>query len=218
MDYASPTLLVISGPNGAGKSTFIQSLLPEAFNNITAFDRDKTRMAFEEQLRQQGTPVKEITPKATRMMESVLEEDMNDAITAKKHFVLETPLSHPDYWQYIDRFEKNGYQIQLNYLCLDNVRSCKFRVEQRVREGGHHVDARTIKGVYETNLQYINDYLSTFRIVELYDGMITPTILVKMEDGQITLAKDNAIKKQWIKTGLPVIAHKVVQFLKTEKH
>jgi predicted ABC-type ATPase len=36
---------------------------------------------------------------------------MDVAIKAKNHFVLETPLSHPDYWKYIDRFENNGYQV-----------------------------------------------------------------------------------------------------------
>lgn len=217
MDYSKPTLLVISGPNGAGKSTFIASLLPEAFEGITSFDRDKARMMFEKELQAEALPPDELTVRATRLMEASLETAMDKAIASKDHFVLETPLSHPDYWKYIDRFERNDYQVQLNYLCLDNVKACKFRVEQRVREGGHHVDARTIKGVYEMNLRHINDYKDTFRVIELYDGMIAPALLVKLEDGQTTLAKEQALKKQWIKTGLPAIAAKLGPFLEAQQ-
>lgn len=217
MDYSKPTLLVVSGPNGAGKSTYINSLLPEAFEGIISFDRDKTRMSFEQEIRSDPLSADELTAKATLLMEARLEKAMDSAIAAKAHFVLETPLSHPDYWKYIDRFERNGYQVQLNYLCLDNIRACKFRVEQRVSEGGHHVDARTIKGVYEMNLRYINDYKGTFKVIELYDGMIAPAILVKLEDNQVILAKEQALKKQWIKVGLPAIAADVVLFLELQK-
>ena len=151
------------------------------------------------------------------MMEVSLEAEMNKAIAAKSHFVLETPLSHPDYWRYIDRFERNGYQVQLNYLCLDNIRSCKFRVEQRVREGGHHVDARTIKGVYEMNLQHIDNYQGTFKLIELYDGTIEPDLLIKIEDNQVILAKEQALKKQWIKNGLPSVTAKLIPFLEMQQ-
>jgi predicted ABC-type ATPase len=217
MDYSKPTLLVISGPNGAGKSTFIASLLPGAFEGIISFDRDKTRTAFEQDLGPENLSSNELAAKATRMMEANLEMAMDEAIATKSHFVLETPLSHPDYWKYIDRFERKGYQVQLNYLCLDNIRACKFRVEQRVREGGHHVDARTIKGVYEMNLQHINDYRETFNIIELYDGMIAPTLIAKIEDNQVILAKEQALKKQWIKNGLPAIAAKLVPFFELQQ-
>jgi predicted ABC-type ATPase len=111
------------------------------------------------------------------MMELKLLIEMKKAITLKDHFVLETLLSHPDYWGYMDLFEKNGYQIQLNYLCLDKVRDCVARVEQRVIEGGHYVEPSTIKGVYEKKLEYINAYKDTFGVIELYDGMAMPTLL-----------------------------------------
>ncbi|MDR3695310.1 zeta toxin family protein [Mucilaginibacter sp.] len=217
MDYSKPTLLVISGPNGAGKSTYIASLLPAAFEGIISFDRDKTRTIFEQEFQSERFSPDELTAKATRMMEARLEVAMDNTIAVKSHFVLETPLSHPDYWKYIDRFERNGYQVQLNYLCLDNIRACKFRVDQRVREGGHHVDARTIKGVYEINLQHINNYQSTFRLIELYDGTIEPTLLVKIEENQVILAKEQALKKQWIKNGLPAIAAKLILFLELQQ-
>jgi predicted ABC-type ATPase len=216
MDYSKPTLLVISGPNGAGKSTHIQTMLPLAFEGIFSFDRDNIRTIFEKQLRASGTPEKEITPKATRMMEERLIEEMKSAIKEKKHFVLETPLSHPDYWRYIDLFDNNAYQIQLNYLGLDKINDCIARVSQRVLEGGHHVEPSTIKGVYQKNLEYINEYISTFKVVELYDGMKVPTLLVRLEDNLVNMAVTSALKKNWIKTRLPVITDKINLYLKSK--
>ena len=95
---------------------------------IVSFDRDKTRAAFERQLRADGISEAEVAGKALRLMGTQLEYEMEAAIRDNRHFVLETPLSHPDYWKYIDRFERRGYQIQLNYLCLDKVKDCKLRV------------------------------------------------------------------------------------------
>jgi predicted ABC-type ATPase len=217
MDYSKPTLLVISGPNGAGKSTYIQALLPVAFEGITSFDRDKARAGLERRFLAEGVAAGEVAAKAMRMMEALLELEMDRAIENGKHFVLETPLSHPDYWRYIDRFERGKYQIQLNYLCLDNVKSCKFRVEQRVKEGGHYVDARTIKGVYEMNLVHINNFKNTFKVIELYNGMDSPTLLVRIEDDQILFAQENSLRKHWIKSGLPSIKEKLIIFFQSQR-
>lgn len=217
MDYSKPTLLVISGPNGAGKSTHIQSMLPEVFTGIRSFDRDQARSEFEAELNAEQFPKASIARRATEMMEAKLVAEMKRAIAKKEHFVLETPLSHGDYWRYLDLFENNGYNIQLNYLCLDKVSDCVARVGQRVLEGGHYVAPDTIKGVYEKNLAHINDYRRTFKIIELYDGMKIPTLLAHLEDDQVDIATDEALKKKWLKNGLPDIASKITVFKNSQK-
>lgn len=217
MDYSKPTLLVISGPNGAGKSTHIQTMLPNEFNGIWSFDRDLTRMQFENQLINEGAEASDITRVATNRMEELLVKEMRLAIQNKQHFVLETPLSHPDYWKYLDLFEKNGYQIQLNYLCLDKISDCIARVGQRVLEGGHYVDPDTIKGVYEKNLEHINDFNNTFLVIELYDGMKVPVLLAKLEKSQVLWADKVSLKKNWLKKGMPEIAKKVQDFISSQK-
>ncbi|HMG08698.1 MAG TPA: zeta toxin family protein, partial [Mucilaginibacter sp.] len=216
-DYSKPTLLVISGPNGAGKSTHIQSMLPDAFAGIWSFDRDQARSGFEAELTVQQFPSALITKRATEMMEERLVGEMKKAVANKSHFVLETPLSHGDYWKYLDLFEANGYQIQLNYLCLDKVSDCVARVGQRVLEGGHYVAPDTIKGVYQKNLQHINEFRATFRMIELYDGMKRPALLARIVDNEITMAADLSLKKTWLKHGLPDIAAKINVFKATQK-
>lgn len=213
MDYSKPTLIVISGPNGAGKSTHIESMLPGLFEGVPAFDRDLTRSSFEKQLKKEDLSVEQIVSRSAQMMEGFLISKMDEAIKANQPFVLETPLSHPDYWKYIDRFENKGYQIQLNYLCLDKVKDCEMRVKQRVKEGGHAVDARTIKGVYEKNLEHINNYKSTFKVICLYDGRGRPNCLVKIEDNKVVMALESSLKKNWIKYGLPSIYEMVSRYL-----
>jgi len=197
-----------------GKSTHIQTMLPDAFGSIVSFDRDNTRLGFEKQIEGRGNiPEEEVFGRATRMMEDRLIYEMKEAISQKKHFVLETPLSHPDYWVYIDLFEQGGYQIQLNYLCLDKVSNCIARVAQRVLEGGHYVAPNTIKGVYDKNLEHINNNIKTFKLIELYDGMIVPTLLVTINDGKVTYADEDALKKRWIKSGLTVLYPNIKAYL-----
>lgn len=216
MDYSKPTLIVISGPNGAGKSTHIESMLPDLFEGVRPFDRDLTRANFERELKKENLSTEQLTIRSAEMMENFLISKMDEAIKANQHFVLETPLSHPDYWKYIDRFDNKGYQIQLNYLCLDKVKDCEMRVKQRVKEGGHAVDARTIKGVYEKNLEHINNYKDTFKVICLYDGASRPKILVKLEDNQIVMALESSLKKNWIKNGLPSIYEMISGYLLTQ--
>lgn len=196
MDYEQPTLLVISGPNGAGKSTHIQNMLPAPLSGILSFNRDLKKTEFEQSLGLKRVPEELIPKKALEMMEEKLMGEMNRAIDKKEHFVLETPLSHPDFWRYIDQFSNRGYQVELYHLCLDNYSDCLDRVRHRVMNGGHDVDPRTMKGVYEQNLHYINDYYrDTFKSVELYDGMKVPQLLVKMENDNILYVRENSLKK-----------------------
>lgn len=217
MDYTKPTLLVISGPNGAGKSTHIQTMLSSDFRGIVSFDRDTVRLGFEKILIEQGVKSSAVLPKATAMMEEELLIRMKQAISKKEHFVLETPLSHPDYWKYIDLFDNAGYLLQLNYLCLDKITDCIARVGQRVMEGGHNVDPQTIKGVYETNLKHINEYSDIFKVIELYDGMTIPTLLARFEDKLVTYGVKQALKKRWIKQGLPNLAKDIKLYLENNK-
>jgi len=215
MDYNIPTLFVVSGPNGAGKSTYIKPLLPPELKDYKPFDRDKTRSNIEHELFGASTGLTADQKRQSQGdMENVLKTEMIKAATDKKHFVLETPLSHPDYWQYIDFFTNKGYQVQLSYMCLDSVKDCKLRVAKRVREGGHDVDVHTIKGVYEMNLKYINEYRDTFKQISLYDGMKKPELIARIENGNVLVVETLFSKKNWIKQGLPDINNELVKFQK----
>lgn len=217
MEYVKPTLVIISGPNGAGKSTHIQDMLPSELENINSFDRDLKRTEFEKSLGFEGIPDQLIPERAVALMESGLTEAMDKAIGQQAHFVLETPLSHPDYWRYIDRFTDQGYQVELFLLYLDSFSDSLDRVRQRVMMGGHQIDPKTMKGVYEKNLEYINDYRDTFVSIGLYDGMKLPKLLARIENDTVIYINENPLKKNWIKRGLPALAKKILDFQMSKK-
>jgi hypothetical protein len=78
-----------------------------------------------------------------------------------------------------------------------------------VLEGGHLVRPDNIKGVYNDNLMHINTQYQTFKRVELYDGMIVPTLLCSLEDNVVDYLSPKALKKTWIKKGLPLLFGKL---------
>jgi len=65
----------------------------------------------------------------------------------------------------------------------------------------------------EKNLEHINEYKNTFKVIELYDGMKVPTLLARMEDSEVTFAVEQAVNKNWITSGLPSLAQKIKAFL-----
>jgi hypothetical protein len=67
--------------------------------------------------------------------------------------------------------------------------------------------------VYKQNLQYIDEYRATFKIIELYDGMRIPTLLAKLEDNTVIYATESALGKAWLIKGLPVIGKEVRAFV-----
>ena len=75
------------------------------------------------------------------------------------------------------------------------------------------MEPSTIKGVYEKNLEHINAYKDTFGVIELYDGMAIPTLLARIENDEVTFAVKQALKKNWIRKGLPSLAVAIKLFL-----
>jgi predicted ABC-type ATPase len=214
MDYSKPTLFVISGPPGAGKSTYGSTLLPDELWYLDIFKRDEMFLALEKDLKEHLPPgSKHISQVAAMMMNEKMEKAIATAIKNKEHFAFETPLAHPNSWEPLLRFLKNDYQLQLAYLCLDNVDDCQARVQHRVSTGGLFVPPDTVEGVYRMNLKIINVNYHGFEKIDLYDGMGVPKLLVSLEHQQLTHLKPEARTKKWIIKGLPLIGKKIQQVL-----
>ncbi|GAA3929489.1 AAA family ATPase [Chitinophaga oryziterrae] len=218
MDYSKPTLILISGPPGAGKSTFGKTLLPDAFEGISPFDRDATMTKYEQELIGSYDDPDEIANRAFIKMERQLIDEMATAIQHKAHYALETPLHFPDYWEeYINPFLNNGYQIQLSYICLDNLSDCEARVHHRANTGGHWLPLDTIEEVYKNSLPLLEANAHLLTAINLYDGMKTPTLLANIENGLVVHAEPEALTKNWITHGLPTLAAKISKHLPPPK-
>lgn len=67
------------------------------------------------------------------------------------------------------------------------------------------------------NLKYINDFRDTFKEILLYDGMRKPSLLARIAGNEVKLAEPMALKKAWIKTGMPDIASQISIFFDSLK-
>ncbi|MNX65151.1 hypothetical protein D3C86_961950 [compost metagenome] len=52
---------------------------------------------------------------------------------------------------------------------------------------------------------HINSQYRSFQRIELYDGMLVPTLLCSLDNNIIEYVSPKALKKTWIKKGLPLL-------------
>jgi predicted ABC-type ATPase len=60
-------------------------------------------------------------------------------LAAKKSVAIETTLSGKYHNRLINNFKKNGYEIKLYFVFMDNPQVCIQRIRNRVSKGGHNV-------------------------------------------------------------------------------
>ena len=135
-EIAQPTVYVIAGPNGAGKTTFAASFLPDFVNcrefvnadliaaGLSPFDPDSQAIA------------------AGRLMLQRIAE----LVHARQSFGFEKTLAGRTHARrLISMKSEAGYRVVLFFLWLETVGLAISRVAFRVREGGHHIPAETVK-------------------------------------------------------------------------
>lgn len=118
-----PQLFVISGPNGAGKSTFTDSIVPKdsiIINPDIIASKLKTAQAD--------------------LQIGLLK---NKAIQSKQNISIETNFLFKDEIRDFQDFKDNGYQINLIFIALKDLKESQIRVDMRTKKGGHYVDAYT---------------------------------------------------------------------------
>ena len=129
-----PRCLIIGGPNGAGKTTFARTFLP----------RDAVTRFVNADLLAAG--LSPLDPTFARVAAGKLFlHELDRLALAREDFAFESTLSGLTYLPRLRRWQAAGYQIEIFYLQLDDVRLSLERIAARVRSGGHDVpeaDAR----------------------------------------------------------------------------
>lgn len=132
----NPKLIIVSGANGSGKTTFAIPYTQE--KDYPFLNADEIAKELSEKGQQNAML------KAGRIFFKTLEEWLTEKIS----FVVETTLSGRYIKKVAERAKKSGYEIQIIYLFLENENICVDRVKSRVKKGGHDVPVEDIKRRY----------------------------------------------------------------------
>lgn len=128
-------LVLIAGPNGAGKTTLFQHAYPE-YDRI---DADQIARSLAPGSAQTDAVA------AGRVVVGLL----NDALDAGRKLVFETTFAGRQPIDLARRARERGYLCTVNFVLLESPDLHVERVADRVRAGGHAVDADTIRRRYE---------------------------------------------------------------------
>lgn len=106
---------------------------------------------------------------AHNITRSFLEKSIHAAITNRNNFCYETNFnSTPMFWPY--KFKKEGYKLDLVFLCLDSVEEAQKRVSIRVENGGHYVPKAEVKKRFYEGYENLDKHYSEFDHLHLFNS------------------------------------------------
>jgi len=156
-----PHLIIIAGSNGAGKSTAAPALLKDALhvdNFVNADVIAQGLCAYQPE-------------KAAIQAGRIMLDRIHTLAEEKVNFAFETTLASRTFAMWIPKLQKQGYQFHLIFLWLKNVELAIFRVNERVKSGGHSVPESTIRRRYAAGLKnFFNLYSPLAESWQFYDN------------------------------------------------
>ncbi len=191
MKDEKPMLYILAGPNGIGKTTSFYNYVPQ---NIKFINADDLAKQFRESLG--DINVQEIANGEATMQ-------MNQLIAKKESFGFETNLADNETWKFIENIQLIGYEIVINYFCVDNVQTCINRVLNRVKEGGHFVRHDIVRMRYENGLKLLKHYFELPDFLILTNNSDAPIEFLGVEKGRIVFKEPNLPFPLWIENVLP---------------
>ncbi len=131
-------MYVIAGCNGAGKTTTSFTLLPELLNCNNFVNADSIAYGL--------SP---LNPKAVDFQAGrIMLERIKYLIKASETFAFETTLTTLSYRNIFIQAKRNGFEIVLLYIWLNNHKLAASRVLERKKQGGHYVSEEIITRRY----------------------------------------------------------------------
>ena len=184
---APPTVYVIAGANGAGKTTFSTKFLPDfvkcrEFLNADLIAAGLAPFAPETQNVRAGR---------------LLLERIGELSKERASFGFETTLSGRTYLKILDNMKTGGYRIVLFFLWLPSADLAISRVQNRVREGGHHIPAEVIRRRYSAGLRnFFRSYRPLLDEWWLYDASSVAPKVVAFKKNTHLITKQESRYRQ----------------------
>jgi predicted ABC-type ATPase len=138
-----PHVIVLAGPNGAGKSTAAPFVLRQTLGVVEFVNADVIA---------QGLSAYDPESQAVEAGRIMLRR-LRALAAARHSFAFETTLSGRTFAPWLVGLVATGYSFELVYFYLPSADLAIDRVALRVRTGGHHVPAETIRRRFERGLR-----------------------------------------------------------------
>lgn len=155
---ANKRILVFAGPNGSGKSTITGCYAQEGLY-VNADEIKKVRCC----------PDLDAAVEAERIRE--------DCLHKNRSFTFETVLSTRRNLDMLIRAKRAGYYIISIFVLTADPEINVFRVESRVRDGGHDVPPEKIRSRYYKSLQNLGELILLSDECRVYDNTVAPQII-----------------------------------------
>lgn len=168
-------IVILAGPNGAGKTTFAKEYLPHEAAcrrylnvdliaaGISPFDPDGAIY------------------RAARIFFGMMKE----ILQKEESFAFETTLSSSAYARMVPLWQSEGYHVTLIFLQLNSPELAVRRVENRVAQGGHHVDRDVIlRRFYRGRHLFETVYKPVVDLWARYDNSYDTPVLLEEGEGR----------------------------------
>jgi len=183
----TPTILVIGGPNGAGKTTLTPALLRRSPDISVFLNTDSIARALT------GRANNNAAYLAGRIMLERME-----ALTAQKiSFGLESTLSGKTLAASLQRYQRQGYRVEIVYITLESQELSQYRVAQRAHLGGHSIPLADIQRRFlKSHRNFWTSYRRFADLWKLYDNSASELPYQQLAFGSkaesVTITKNSA--------------------------
>ena len=174
-----PNCYIIAGSNGAGKTTFAAEFLPHYANCKKFVNPDLIAAGLSP-----FDPASAMFRAGRLVLEQILFFE-----NARVDFAFETTLSGRAYLHIIERLRSKGYRIHLFYLWVPGVELALFRIEERVKQGGHNVAETDVRRRYNRTIENLQKlYKPLMDSIYLLDNSgKAPVLIFKIEGNDTTI-------------------------------
>lgn len=159
-----PICYIIGGPNGAGKTTFALNCLCEITGCRNFVNADLIAYGL--------SPLDSIA--AEFEAGKIFLNEIEANIAKRADFAFETTLSGKSYLNLINKLKNDGWKIVLFFLWIPDAEFSKFRVAERVKNGGHSIPEDAIYRRYPRIMYNLfNLYIPLCDKIVCYDNSNT---------------------------------------------
>lgn len=178
-----PKFILLGGPNGVGKSTFTDNIL---YPEIPIINGDRIKLTH----RKEGKPMHGFD------LALKIKNEINRFEKQYSSFGIESNLNTPLKYNITDRLKQKGYEIDLIYIGIKDVKLLNDRIAERVKLGEHYIPPKEVKQRYEDSLKLLPGKIRSFDQVEIYDNtdINNTTLLMRFEKGKLTFQKNKLPK------------------------